>query len=287
MLIVTIRSGQLCNRLFQFAHFIAFCKHRNLRIVNLAFADYAELFTSTDERLLISFPSSGYRLRNKFIRTNLQRAFRILGFLFSHLMPRFLGIASIDFNEEITNAVERLESVLGYRLVFVDGWYFRDPDDFKRYTDDIRNYFIPKEIFMCRAKEIHSQIRQDSDVVIGLHIRRKDYKNWEDGRYYFEDVVYVRIIQELITQFPGKNVKILVASDEPLKLENYAPVRSKIVWDRRESMVDLIALAQCDYIVGPPSTFSAWASFYGKVPMFIIRDPQQPIDFKKASTFGS
>lgn len=30
---------------------------------------------------------------------------------------------------------------------------------------------------------------------------------------------------------------------------------------------DLYALSKCDYIFGPPSTFSMWASFYGEVPL--------------------
>ena len=33
---------------------------------------------------------------------------------------------------------------------------------------------------------------------------------------------------------------------------------------------DLYALSLCDYILGPPSTFSMWASFYGKKPLRIV-----------------
>jgi hypothetical protein len=33
---------------------------------------------------------------------------------------------------------------------------------------------------------------------------------------------------------------------------------------------DLYALASCDYIIGPPSTFSQWASFYGNVPRYMV-----------------
>jgi len=286
MLVITKKCGGLCNSLFQFGHFIAFCKHRDLRIVNLAFTDYAQYFISTDDRLFISFPPCGYKLRNRIITTNLQRVFFILGFLISHLMPRFPGIISINFDKETPNAIKRLESILGHHLVLANGWYFRDPREFKKYAVDIRMYFRPKEVYGRMAKEIHNQIRRDSDIVIGLHIRRKDYKYWEGGKYYFEDAVYVKVIQELIKQFPGKNIKILVTSDEPIRLENYALVSSKIIWDRREPIVDLMALAYCDYIVGPPSTFSMWASFYGKVPLFVIKNPGQPFDLENASVIG-
>jgi hypothetical protein len=33
---------------------------------------------------------------------------------------------------------------------------------------------------------------------------------------------------------------------------------------------DLYALAQCDYITGPPTTDTQWASFYGNHPMLFL-----------------
>jgi hypothetical protein len=35
---------------------------------------------------------------------------------------------------------------------------------------------------------------------------------------------------------------------------------------------DLYSLAQCDFLAGPPSTFTLWASFYGKVPLYMAKD---------------
>jgi hypothetical protein len=39
-----------------------------------------------------------------------------------------------------------------------------------------------------------------------------------------------------------------------------------------QELEDMYALAGCDYIIGPPSTFSMWASFIGKVPLFHLHD---------------
>ena len=36
-------------------------------------------------------------------------------------------------------------------------------------------------------------------------------------------------------------------------------------------------MANCDYLIGVESTFALWASFYGKVPYFSIRDKDQKI----------
>jgi len=200
-------------------------------------------------------------------------------------MSKFRGVALVRFDNEGATAesVARLESALRNRLVFVEGWYFRDPIDFSRYADYIRHYFQPKERFVKASHEIMRKIRNNSDVVVGLHIRRGDYKCFQGGKFYFDDQVYVRIIQDLIGQFPGKRVKVFVASNEPLQLQNYVSVSESIVWEIREPIVDLYTLALCDYIVGPPSTFSAWASFYGKVPLLPVETPEGPIDLQKAS----
>ena len=40
---------------------------------------------------------------------------------------------------------------------------------------------------------------------------------------------------------------------------------------------DLYALARCDYLVGPPSTYTAWASFYGQVPLCHLETAEQQL----------
>jgi len=44
---------------------------------------------------------------------------------------------------------------------------------------------------------------------------------------------------------------------------------------------DMCALAKCDYIFGPLSTFSMWASFYGNKPLFLIHDSKVRIEREK------
>jgi hypothetical protein len=39
----------------------------------------------------------------------------------------------------------------------------------------------------------------------------------------------------------------------------------------------MYSLAKCDLIMGPISTYSTWASFYGKVPLYRIDNPENPV----------
>ena len=46
---------------------------------------------------------------------------------------------------------------------------------------------------------------------------------------------------------------------------------------------DVYALSQCDYILGPPSTFSMWASFIGDVPLRIVKYANENITLDQFS----
>ena len=46
---------------------------------------------------------------------------------------------------------------------------------------------------------------------------------------------------------------------------------------------DNLVLSRCDLLIGPPSTYNQWASFYGKVPAFRIAEAGMSVrreDFK-------
>jgi hypothetical protein len=49
----------------------------------------------------------------------------------------------------------------------------------------------------------------------------------------------------------------------------------------------MYALAQCDLILGPPSTFSQWASFYGQRPLCIVRDREMVVTPQSFVVFNS
>jgi len=46
-------------------------------------------------------------------------------------------------------------------------------------------------------------------------------------------------------------------------------------------MGDLYALAKCDYILGPLSSYSQWASFYGNKPLYQLTGSQERLERAK------
>ena len=76
--------------------------------------------------------------------------------------------------------------------------------------------------------------------------------------------------------FSAVPAAFFACSDEPRHEHEFPGLRVGI--GAGSAVGDLCALAKCDYIIGPLSTFSMWASFYGHKPLFIIRDDKARIE---------
>jgi hypothetical protein len=70
-----------------------------------------------------------------------------------------------------------------------------------------------------------------------------------------------------------KRVAFLICSDELVPLDRFCGLN--IFLGTGHLIEDMYALAKCDLLMGPQSTFSGWASFYGSVPLYLIDHPQE------------
>ena len=120
-----------------------------------------------------------------------------------------LDIKNSPSSNEI-RLVEILDSKIRNPLSFISGYYFRDKQGVIDYADTIKEYFEPKAYYANIAREIHSRTRKDASIIIGLHIRRMDYKDYREGKYYYNDDVYIRIIKDTLRYFYKDKIKIKI-----------------------------------------------------------------------------
>jgi hypothetical protein len=106
------------------------------------------------------------------------------------------------------------------------------------------------------------------DVKVGVHVRQGDYRTHLGGRFYFDSPIYGRLIEKMLDRLSPSRGKFFVFSDEPQNPEDFPSC--DIVFQRNAPVVDMYSLARCDLIIGPPSSFSWWASFVGQVPMYMV-----------------
>jgi hypothetical protein len=90
---------------------------------------------------------------------------------------------------------------------------------------------------------------------VGLHIRRGDYKIWRDGKYFYEDKVWLNLVTKYIKE--GKDVWIF--SNDLEKnfsdlLENSGAVLSNGSYE-----TDFTRMMCMNLLIGPPSTYSNMA----------------------------
>lgn len=68
----------------------------------------------------------------------------------------------------------------------------------------IQKIFRPKESIVDSIENLFSQVRKDYDLIIGVHIRRGDYKDFCNGVFFFSFDKYSKICNQIQDEFSDK-----------------------------------------------------------------------------------
>jgi len=303
LIVGSTSNGQLANRLILFSHLVALAHDRGHLLVHPAFGEYADLFASTRGSLLCRYPPSDafYDARAAKALTSLffkvdrdarngigktsPRALdamttpewraRFEQFALSMcatIAPRELPPSSplrylhTPLPAELYfDGLDLISAVKDFSLLFLDGWGFRAIGAHKRNGDAVRRFFVPASPYRENVETMAAAARQGADRLIGIHIRRGDYRLFEYGRYFFPLAFYVRLMKQIRALLAPRRVRFVVSSDEPQLLETFGDL--DVVFGSGVPIEDLYLLAKTDAVFGPMSTYSYWASFYGDIPL--------------------
>ncbi|KAA9339256.1 hypothetical protein F0P96_01115 [Hymenobacter busanensis] len=288
MVILIKRTGQLGNRLFLFAHFVANAAEYGYELANPSFNGYAPFFEATSTGNFGGLPVRMHafkspKLDRVFELVQHPRAFGLLRQA-ARLLPRGTtlladeGETDYDLNQPAYLDAARHHTVLAH------GWLFRDKRHFANHGPLLRQLFAPVAPHRLAVAQLLARVRAEADVVVGVHIRRGDYATYCGGAYFYDDATYARALHELRAQLPAhQRVKFLLCSNEKLSAAAFAGLDIEL--STGHFVEDMYALAGCDYILGPPSSYSAWASFYGLAPLLHLQRPAQPIALSDFQVF--
>ncbi|WP_159321666.1 hypothetical protein [Spiribacter roseus] len=227
--------GQLCNQIWSYAPFIARSKRDGSNLIICGFQQYKDLFPRLLEESHVSFCPPSLNLLADLANKNL--FYKII---------EIVGLSR------------------AHSLALVKSW-----DSENAAIDSIDKKYI-REIF-----ELPYFKRKDDVKRVGIHIRHGDYERWRDGRYFFTfETMALKALEAAKKIFPHTAVEFAVASNVPA--HQMSRHISNLKYNPKHSVTqDLGLLASCDLIVGPPSTFSMWASFYGSVPLVYLLGADQ------------
>jgi len=250
IIILIEKYGGYCNRLFQSLHYQAFAIENDIYFLNPSMLG------------LLKFNNSFYYFLDKvnnFFLSFLSRAIRY-----------FFGKNEVILQINSNNYIR-----------IVNGWDFRENQLTEKHHEKLKQiYTFKKNKISKKANLLANYLEQQKNkgkYLIGLHIRRSDYKLWNNGKYYFSDQYYEFVIRKLRTNFTkiNKNPFIVVVSDEKVSSKIGFDFISNGSWKE-----DQIVLQNCDILVGPPSTFSMWASYISQIPLIELTSEEKK-DFVK------
>ncbi len=240
----------MCNNLLQYAHVYAWGREHGRKVISMRFS-YKYKFFKISHSNLVSFPL----------------------YLFAKYMAalKLLPTASFKHSDCDAAALERM--MLSHRNIVVSGWYVRYYDLFLKYRAEICDLFTIDSEFTepVKAKMYELEAGSKDVVRLGVHIRRGDYAVWKDGIYCYSDEQYAAFIRHFAAMFPGKTVHVyLSTNDMSISAEHYSQLSGGV---KNVHLLggspanDLFMLSDCDYIIGPPSTFSLVAAMYRDLPL--------------------
>jgi len=292
MIFFSHKTGQLGNRLFTFAHLIANAAENNIKISNLAFDEYAQYFQSTEHDLFCRYPNTKSLIKSNDIRTFLLLINRIILKLLRKLNFRLSaahGIVVADMPEYTfeENRYFDLNDQCFQKLVarkpiiFLFGRFFRDYPNFEKHQNVIRQFFMPTDNIQTKVENFMENARKGVDLIVGVHIRRGDYGQFLGGKYFYNQEDYCRTLQLVQLNIAVKKMRFIICSNETINEELFKGV--DFIVGPGHLIEDMYVLSSCDLIIGPPSTYSTWAAFYGNKPICqltsVSQSPQSQ-DFK-------
>ncbi len=268
MIISFDKPNQLCNRIWSQAPVIAKAIGSGQTLKIPFFGKYFNLFQNLNLIENIYFSKFNCKAYGKTRRISVKLL---------RLLPK--SVLKV-FNVCFTDDLSAINWDNNKGITYASGWNSRYPlIDSHSYLVKI---FEPKQAYKNKVDVFFTGIK--SEVKIGVHLRRGDYKNYKNGIHYFEDAIYKDFISQVVgfPEFKDREVVFVLCSNEYVDVNDFHPFRA-VKMEDANPIEDLYALSLCDYLMGPLSSFSQWASFYGQVPLCFL-ERNKPISlsgFKK------
>lgn len=249
MILLCNGSGQMCNRVKEFAHCVATALAKQESLYNLKILPYAHYFEFPKQKVKIGY------LHNRFLYKACNSLDRILrkSHLLSDEDKKFLGITLVN-DPDFTN----------YRALF-------------EHQKEVVEFFTFKEEYRQKAEQKVNAIREQGfEILVGVHVRRGDYEYWREGKYLYSADDY-RLFMESLCQSIGKNVAFIISTNDSEITDRSFGEKLNVFVSNDNQAVDLLVLQMSDYIMGPPSTFSWWAAFSGHKKYLTLVDKKQNV----------
>ena len=277
MIFVANTMGQMGNRTILFAHCLATALETGQSLVFLCGADLLGTFAVPPARI------DGIRVR--CFRFGCHDAFYfVLGWL--KQLRLFDAWGKSWRNSRRATIPARIEGFRRHpdRFHFLGTYLFRNPRALERHRDEAASCLRPRTEHVRRPAEFLKSIRREFTTVLGVHMRRGDYKRFRKGRWHYSDEQYARFMADFAKATPH-SVAFVLISDEPVEERSFPGLVARAGYPGPCGFFrmtpstfheDLCLLSLCDFVAGPPSTFSWTAALSGRCRYLQLVRADQP-----------
>ena len=257
-------KGRMANNMLQYGHVYAWGREHGRKTVSMRFA---------------------YKYR--WFHICHTRYHHFLTYVLAKYAAKWGLIPSVSFDTEGADYSREEEMMCKRKMIVVGGWYARWYDLFLKYKPEIVQLFAFDEKVRTKADEL---LYAGSDIRLGVHIRRGDYRRWQGGKYFYTDDEYLGCIRQFLALHRDQQVTVFICGNDPeLDREKYRRVLAgnTVVFAEGNPAEDMYLLSCCHYLTGAPSTFTLVASMYHDTPLYWIKDPAAPLTEDAFESFDS
>jgi len=253
MIYVLQGDGQMCNRIVYFVNALAVAIEFRQNITHL-FADEICKFTDGVPGAL---PECCVTLRD-------HKGSKLINYIYGKLW-RFDCVTRRYYDGNARRIASFRRRSWRIPLVLWN-WCFRYDEGIVKHRAKICAYLRAKSEFETRPREVLENVRAGfGGIVVGVHVRRGDYKEFKGGSLYYDDAQYLKWMREFSASVDAA-VRFVIVSNETVDPSFFTDRGCDVVVSSGLAQEDVITLSICDYIMGPVSTFSWWAAYYGDKP---------------------
>ncbi len=279
IIILNHNGGRLGNQLILYSSIYAYCLEKNFDLVNYSFYEYDKFFNLPKPKLFsalfgfiggLSFYKSHaitYIFYNTLAKTI---PFFWKGGLLKEDLDGVFYLPPTNTNSKTHQGIIKNIEFSQYKRVYTQGWNFRNPVGIDKYHKQISTFLTPKKELMEKVESFISNKRRGGKKLIGVHIRQGDYKVFLGGSLYFSPKEVSEILMYFIKvrRIDRTKTRFVIFSDGDIDLGVFRGI--DVTKGPGHVIKDLFALSMCDAIIGSNSTYGAFASYYGRKPLYFF-----------------
>ncbi len=236
LVVVEHRARELANRLWNDISIYAYGMEMGARVINTTFLEHIRFW--------------------RFLHVIYARAVDIA-------TRRTCGVWTTGTPKFLPPTVPPSKKFEAYNTLYFFGWLFRNPAGLKKHRDALVAKFAPSKSVQEKINGIMNPL-QSKHVRIGVHMRQRPFKGFENGEFLVPRARVLEIVKEYLLE-------------HNIKKEDVALVEVSDIGGHKDDLTGLHLLSKCDVVIGTNSTFSNLSAWFGNVPHIVTTN--EPIDW--------